>query len=125
MNDTANDGTVNLRDRDLAAESAAAEKADATVWRIRFPPEADSKKQGQLGLDADAPREALDLIPCERGTYSPKFQRSEGGNLFRHVSPRGQVVPYPEVQAFGMTGNRIRHTAARAYNMAAGIARAR
>ena len=29
-----------------------------TVCRIRFPPEADSKKQGKLGLDVGAPREA-------------------------------------------------------------------
>ena len=30
----------------------------ATVWRIWFPPEADSQKQGKLGLDVGAPREA-------------------------------------------------------------------
>ena len=33
--------------------------SDATVCRIRFPTEADSKKQGKLGLDAGAPGEAL------------------------------------------------------------------
>ena len=40
---------------------------DAIVGRIRFPPEADSKRQGKLGLHVGAPREALDFIPCERG----------------------------------------------------------
>jgi hypothetical protein len=46
---------------------AVAAQRDVIVWRIWFPPEADSEKQGKLGLDAGAPRKALDLIPCERG----------------------------------------------------------
>jgi hypothetical protein len=30
-------------------------ESDATVCRIRFPPEADSKRQGKLGPDVGAP----------------------------------------------------------------------
>ena len=37
------------------------------MWRIWFPALRDSQKQGKLGLDVGAPREALDLTPCERG----------------------------------------------------------
>ena len=42
-------------------------KADVTVWRIWVSAERTSQKQGKLGLDAGAPREALDLTPCKRG----------------------------------------------------------
>lgn len=47
MNDIAKHPIAGLRD------------SDATACRIRFPPEVDSQKQGQLEADAGAPREAL------------------------------------------------------------------
>jgi hypothetical protein len=43
------------------------DEARGSVDRIRFPPKADSKKQGKLGPDAGAPREALYLCMRERG----------------------------------------------------------
>jgi len=66
------------------------------VYRIRFPPEADSEKQGKLGLDVGAPREAL---------YSCMRERGKPADSLRSPPP---------------FSNRIRHTAGREANMGCG-----
>ena len=85
MNDIAKSKTVDFRVSDIsgvARREARCHRVANSVSRLR-----DSQKQGKLGLDVGASREALDLIPCKRGKPAdgprspPPF-----ANLIRHTA---------------------------------------